>query len=37
MSDKLTLINGIDVVLHSSVESEIDLAMVEILFKTFKG
>jgi hypothetical protein len=37
MSDKLTLINGIDVVLHSSVESEIDLAMVEVLFKTFKG
>lgn len=37
MSDKLTLINGVDVVLHSSVENEIDLAMVEILFKTFKG
>lgn len=34
LKDGLTLINGVDVVLHKSVKKEIDLSSTEILFKT---
>lgn len=34
LKDGLTLINGIDIVLHDSVRSEIDLSSTEILFKS---
>lgn len=36
ISDNLTLINGIDVVLHPSIESEINLTLVEVLFNSIK-
>jgi len=34
LKDELTLINGIDVILHKSVKKEISLASTETLFKT---
>jgi len=34
LKDGLTLINGVDVVLHESIKKEIDLSSTEILFKT---
>lgn len=34
LKDGLTLINGVDVVLHESITKEIDLSSTEILFKT---
>lgn len=34
LKDELTLINGIDVILHESVKKEISLASTEVLFKT---
>lgn len=37
MSDDLTLVNGIDVVLHTSIKSDINLSMTQLLFNTIKG
>jgi len=37
LKDELTLINGIDVILHESVKKEISLLSTEILFKTIGG
>ncbi len=34
LKDNLTLINGINVVLHESIKKDIDLSSTEILFKT---
>lgn len=34
LQEKLTLINGIEVILHNSIKAEIDLSSTEILFKT---
>ncbi|VVH59331.1 hypothetical protein BAZOLSSOX_3288 [uncultured Gammaproteobacteria bacterium] len=34
LKDDLTLINGINIILHESVKADIDLASTEILFKT---
>lgn len=36
MNDNLTLIDGIDIVLHSSNKNEINLTMTEILFNSIK-
>jgi hypothetical protein len=36
LSDNLTLIKGVNVVLHDSVKDEIDLSMTEILFKSME-
>jgi hypothetical protein len=36
LSDNLTLINGVNVVLHESVKDEIDLSITEILFKSME-
>lgn len=37
MNDNLTLIKGVDIVLHSSVEEEINLSMTEFLFNSIEG
>lgn len=37
MNDNLTLINGVEIVLHTSVENEINLSMTEILFNSIEG
>ena len=37
MQDQLTLIGGVNVVLHESVKSEIDLSLTEILFRSIRS
>ncbi len=37
MNDNLTLINGVDIVLHSSIENEINLSVTEVLFNSIEG
>jgi len=34
LKDDLTLINGVDIVLHNSIKDDIDLTITQILFKT---
>ncbi|GHW13217.1 hypothetical protein VCSRO54_2501 [Vibrio cholerae] len=37
MNDNLTLINGVDIVLHSSIQNEINLSITEVLFNCIEG
>ena len=37
LNDNLTLINGINVMLHDSVKDEVDLSLTEILFKNMEN
>lgn len=37
LKDELTLINGVDIVLHDAIKNDIDLSTTEILFKTIRS